>query len=231
MRPKHLKYPFHNPENKRVFMQERVWYVPESGVADYSAFDFQGWESPDMFGNANPVMIEYCSGNGAWIAQKAIENPHINWIALDKRFDRVKRIWAKIQNFQLPNLIAVYGEALFFSQKYLSNACLAGAFINFPDPWPKRHHEKHRLVEPKFLDELNRILKPESELTIVTDDVGYSQWILKHTLAHKDFKSLYPEPYFVQELPGYGTSFFENLWREQGLTIHYHRYQKQSSLL
>lgn len=209
-------------------MHERVWYVPQSGVQDYSTFQFPGWDSEEMFGNSNPVKIEYCCGNGAWIAQKAIENPHINWVGVDLRFERIKRVWAKIQNFKLPNLIAVYSEALFFSKTYLAKATVSGAYINFPDPWPKRHHEKYRLIEPKFLEELHRIMEDNSELTVVTDDVPYSQWTSKHVLNHKGFSPIYPEPYFVHELPNYGTSYFESLWREQGLAIHYHRYQKNS---
>lgn len=91
-------------------IHDRVWYVPERTAAP-SDFVFPGWEHPDLFGNGNPVIMEYCSGNGAWIANKAIQNPHLNWVAVERKFERVRKIWSKVKNHGLANLIVICGEA------------------------------------------------------------------------------------------------------------------------
>lgn len=226
MRPDQLKYPFLNDSQKSVFVQDRVWYIPEKGVADYTQYKFPGWDSDDFFGNNNPVMLEYCSGNGAWIAARALANPHQNWVAVEKRFDRVRKIWSKIKNHQIPNLIVIYGEGLFTTRTYFPGHSLAGVFVNFPDPWPKRRHQRFRIVSTEFAEEVSRTLQPEGEVTLVTDHPEYSKQMIQVFNKHPHFQSHYPEPYYSNELTGYGTSYFEELWRQEGLVIHYHIFNK-----
>jgi len=208
-------------------MEDRIFYVP-SRCATYDDFAFPGWDHPTIFGNDNPVMIEYCSGNGAWVAEKAQQNPHLNWIAVEKKFERVRKIWSKIQNFGLKNLMAVCGEAFNATWRYLPAESFAGAFINFPDPWPKKRHAKHRLIHPAFVQEIWRVLKPHTTFTLVTDDPVYSACMVEEMGSHSGFSSLHPSPYYITDIPSYGSSFFEQLWREKGRTIHFHQYRKSA---
>ena len=87
MKPEELNPPFPR-DDQRIVIQDRVWYVPER-TRYPDEFVFPGWKHADLFGNDQPIVIEYCSGNGAWIASKAAANPHINWVAVEMKFDRV----------------------------------------------------------------------------------------------------------------------------------------------
>lgn len=225
MKPKHLKCAISWKEPK-IFLEDCVWYVPDR-LEDYRSFLFEGWNSPRFFGNDRPVYVEYCSGNGAWIAEKARQHPEINWVAVEIRFDRVKKIWSKMKNFGLENLRIICGSAECITQHYFSHQSIAKVFINFPDPWPKRRHAKYRIVQDAFVAEIFRILNSKGTLTVVTDDPDYSHEITTTLMRHPQFDSLHPEPYFCTHLEGYGSSYFEELWREKGKTIHYHEYQKQ----
>lgn len=215
-------------EERTVIIQDGVWHIPEY-YDHYEAFTFPGWESPTLFGKSAPVMVEYCSGNGAWILDKAKQNPHQNWVAVEKRFDRVRKIWAKVRNRSIQNVCIVSGEAYKATLHYFPTSSVAGVFINFPDPWPKARHHKHRLIQTPFLNELARILQPGGIVTFVTDDVEYSEWTLEYFAKHPDFSFLDPEPYYLTELEGYGISFFEELWRSKGMSIRYHRIQRRDS--
>lgn len=224
MRPAHLKSPF--PWNeRRVLIQDRIWYVPPL-FDHYSAFAFPGWDHPEIFSNHQPVNIEYCSGNGAWIAQKALAHPEQNWVAVECKFPRVRKIWAKIQNHKIKNLLVVCGEGYFVTQQYLPAESVNSIFVNFPDPWPKTRHIKHRIIQPEFLTEMGRILKPKGTFTFVTDDDNYSDWTIQMTQKDPNLQNCDPSPYYRTEDPNYGTSYFEDLWREQGKTIRYHRFLK-----
>lgn len=209
-------------QERRVVIQEGVWHVPEYYDA-YEAFCFPGWEDAALFGRTAPVVIEYCSGNGAWLLEKARLHPERNFVAVEKRFDRVRKIWAKMQNQKLENVRIVSGEAHTTTRHYFPPASVAEVFINFPDPWPKLRHHKHRLIQEPFLHELARILKPNGHITFVTDDPDYSEWAIEQFAKHPDFDFFDPHPYYCTELVGYGISFFEELWRSKGLTIRYHR--------
>lgn len=225
MKPEDLRSPF-KWEGRRVLLQDRVWYIPEYYDA-YESFEFPGWEHPDYFGNRNPVCVEYCSGNGAWIAAKAAANPHLNWVAVELKFERVRKIWSKLKNMGLSNLLVICGEGGKVTERYFPSDSVREIFINFPDPWPKKRHIKHRIIQPPFVDQMHRVLGNEGTMTFVTDDAVYSEWMIDKMQESQKFSSCYPQPYFSNECEGYGSSYFEQLWRDKGKTIRYHKFTKQ----
>src|ERR1700723_523011 len=107
MRPKNLKCPF-TWKTRRPMIHDRVLYVPEY-YDKHSEFVFPGWENPEVFERAAPIEAEYCAGNGAWIVEKATRHPERNWVAVEIQFDRVRKIWSKVQNLGLKNLFIVCG--------------------------------------------------------------------------------------------------------------------------
>jgi tRNA (guanine-N7-)-methyltransferase len=224
MKPSDLKAPF--PwNNRQVLIEDRIFYVP-TRCETYDDFSFPGWNHPLLFNNDNPIRIEYCSGNGAWIAEKASANPLINWVAVEKKFTRARKIWSKIKNNDLQNLIVLCGEGLKATHLFLPSESFEAAYINFPDPWPKKRHAKNRLIRPPFIENVWRILKPQATFTLVTDDPDYSSRMIEEMHRHPGFKSCFPDPFYITDLPGYGTSYFELLWREKGKTIRFHQFQK-----
>lgn len=227
MKPQDLKAPFSRREGS-VMIEDRIWYVPNYHTYDdYESFSFSGWENPELFGNTHPICIEYCSGNGAWIAEKALQFPEKNWVAVEMKFDRVRKIWAKIKNYQLDNLLIVSGEALCATQHFFPEDSVETIYVNFPDPWPKKRHFKNRLIQQPFLDQLHRVLFKEGEVVFVTDHEGYSEWTVKEFLDHHGFVSTIDAPFYTLAPKEYGSSYFDQLWREKGLQIRYHQFRKR----
>lgn len=224
MKPEDLKAPF-SWEKRQVAIQDRVWYVP-CYYNKYQDFSFPGWNHQKTFLTHQPVKVEYCSGNGSWIAAKALDDPFTNWVAVEMLFERARKIWAKIKNYDLHNLLTVCAEGQTVTEHYFPSESVTEVFINFPDPWPKRRHTKNRIIQPEFVEEIWRILRPGCQFTFVTDDRDYSKWTIGEMAKHPGFQSLYPDPYYVVELPNYGTSYFEELWRSKGKMIYYHQFQK-----
>lgn len=226
MKPKHFKAPF-TFDDRKVLIRDQIMTVPDN-YSDWGSFTFPGWESEEIFGNSNPIHIEYCTGNGTWIAQKAQENPQINWVAVEKRYDRVAKIWSKIQNQGLKNLFCIWGEGHAATREYFPDASIATVYVNFPDPWPKKRHHKHRLMKPEFIEQMHRILVPEGTFTFVTDDTTYSELATAELQASAGFGALHADPFYITDLPGYGTSYFDSLWRGHGKEIRYHQYKRQA---
>ena len=121
---KDLNLPF-SYEDRRPVLLDRFFYVP-------SRYEYSQ-ESLPFFEKEQPVAIEYCSGNGQWIAEKAKTSPHINWIAVEKKFKRARKIWAKLQKENLSNLVVACSEAFVFTRYYAPKT--AEIFINFPSPF------------------------------------------------------------------------------------------------
>lgn len=224
MKPKDLQIPF-DWEQRCVTLSDRVWYATR-GCIDRSTFLFPGWSDTLFFGNHNPVVVEYCCGNGLWIAQKAKQNPGINWVAVEVKFERVRKVWAKIKNENLPNLVVAFGEAFELTERFFPAQSIQEVYVNFPDPWPKRRHSKNRLLKADFIQQMYRILRPEGGVIVATDDSLYSTYLIEQFQQIEGFKSLFPSPYYSTEWPDYGSSYFEALWRSQGKQIRYHHYIK-----
>ena len=72
---------------------------------------------------------------------------------------------------------------------------LDGAYLLYPDPWPKTRHHKRRFISPMTLGELARVLKPGAAFRFATDIEDYADWTLAHVLRSPDFR-------FAPEQPG-----------------------------
>jgi tRNA (guanine-N7-)-methyltransferase len=225
MRPKNLKSPF-TWATRRPVIHDRILYVPEY-YAHHQDYVFPGWESSEVFGRQAAVEVEYCSGNGAWIVEKALAHPERNWVAVEMQFERVRKIWSKIHNFNLKNLFIVCGEGLTFTRYYVPKGSFHSVYVNFPDPWPKPKHAKNRLLQEPFFTEVSNASVPGAIATIVTDHLDYTHQITELMLAHPLWEPCFPSPHYITDYEGYGTSYFEALWKERGLPIQYMQFQKK----
>jgi tRNA (guanine-N7-)-methyltransferase len=221
-RPKDLHSPTKTVSSP-IIIQDKVWYLPAR--ADISQFQFPGWISESLFNREAPIFIEYCSGNGTWIAEKAQEFPEYNWLAVEKRFDRTRKIWSKIKNLNLQNLVVACAEGLSLSKSFFPPLSIQHIFINFPDPWPKKRHFKHRIISSTLLEEILRTLSPGGLFTFVTDDQPYSELFLE---IIEPFSSFFQPVGLMPRHPpeDYGTSFFDSLFRSQGKPIFFHELKK-----
>lgn len=67
----------------------------------------------------------------------------------------------------------------------LDDACIDEIRIFFPDPWPKKRHHKRRLIQPQFVADLARVLRPGGTLRLATDWLAYADW-MRDCLAGAD---------------------------------------------
>ena len=213
-----FRIPFGWKERRPVFL-EKCFYIPPALETHGTAIDLRA-----LFEVDQPVAIEYCSGNGHWILTQARNRPDVNWIAVEMDFERTRKTWLKIVRSGLKNIFLVSSEALVFTRHYLPSHSISEIYVNFPDPWPKRRHQKHRLIQRSFVDEIARIGKPDLLATIVTDDVPYSEQVIE---SFASWKSLFGDQPFTTEWPDYGRSTFYELWKEKQRTIRYHRFIRE----
>lgn len=214
MKPKDLKPPF-SWEQRRPLLEEGILYIPEYFFF-HENYHFPLWEGV-FKQKREKICVEICAGNGKWIVDRAQNDPLTNWVAVEIRFERARKILSKVKNEHLENLFVVCGDAKTLALSYTPAASIDEIFINFPDPWPKQRHAKNRLIEQGFVKELARILKPQGKLTFVTDDASY----FEETYLHFERSLLFSNVEKVEEIEKYGTSYFDELWREMGRKIHF----------
>lgn len=221
MKPKDLKTPF-TFEKRHLLLEEGLFYLPEY-IENNASFFFPPWSDVRIFGNDAPVVVEFCAGNGHWIEEKSKSEKTKNWVAIEKRFDRVRKIWSKKKNHALDNLFIVCGEGHTFIRQFVVPSSVAEVYINFPDPWPKQRHAKHRIMKEGFLIEIARILRQGGQVHFVTDDDDYLA--ITRDLFKKNGD--YCDEKFMINPVNYGSSYFDDLWREKGRSIYHVQYTRK----
>lgn len=220
MKPKNLKFPF-TWEERKPLLHEGVFIVPHFYASHDTWKDEQGLFSKDLY-------IEFCSGNGDWVIEKAKLNPSQQWVAVEMQFERVQKIWSKMHNQNVTNLLIVSGKAQEFVRYYLPDGCAREIYVNFPDPWPKERHAKHRLIQGEFVDQLARIVKSEGKATYATDDPTYCTQMVQQMQSHDSWKNCFPDPYYATQWEDYGDSWFKNLWEEKGRNFFYIQFERRT---
>ena len=126
-----------------------------------------------MFPRAQPLEIELGSGDGGFLAQYAGRHPERNFIGVERLLGRLRKLDRKAIRLGLANVRAVRIEASYFLEHLLPPAAAGAAHVYFPDPWPKRRHHKHRLINERFLLLARQALAGGGVLYVRTDDADY----------------------------------------------------------
>lgn len=148
----------------------------------------------EVFGNNNPIHMEIGMGKGQFITRKAMENPEINYIGIERYTSVLLRALEKFdgamkegevgtQSQELNNLRFICMDARELPEVFGEEE-VSKLYLNFSDPWPKSRHGKRRLTSKEFLKRYESILKKQGKLEFKTDNVdlfSFSLWQIEES--------------------------------------------------
>lgn len=146
------------------------------------------------FFKKNKICLEIGFGSGEIIFQEAKKNPKNIYIGIEYYRRGVAQLLKKIDDHDLKNIQIFHGDAHVFL-KEISNFFFDEIWIFFPDPWPKKRHEKRRFIQIASINRLYEILKPDGKLYISSDDKNYISWILSLIFQSDKFEWLAESPF------------------------------------
>jgi tRNA (guanine-N7-)-methyltransferase len=172
------------PVTNRSYRLRGVRITPAQQIARdtlWAKFGIEFQESlldlSTSFANAQPVVMEigYGMGEATWQIAKA--NPAINYLGVEVHMPGVGKLMAKLNEYELTNVKLIERDVFEVFHFMIADGALDGVHLYFPDPWPKKRHNKRRIVNQRFISEVARKLKPGGYLHIATDWVPYAEWI------------------------------------------------------
>ena len=181
---------------------------------------FAGLVWRDVFGNENPVVLEIGSGKGRFLINSAIEQPHRNFVGIEKSLHYHRVIADRAAKRGLTNVRLINHDAFLVLQKTIADGSLAEVHIYFPDPWPRPREQKRRIVRPEVLAEIRRTLRDDGFGIFVTDHRAYFEKAA--SLIETVFRA-------ERRIPGPDDpprTNYEAKYREEGRAIHEVRFWK-----
>lgn len=139
-----------------------------------------GWDQLDwkrVFGREGSVEVEVGCGKGRFLLEKAVENPEVNFLGLEYANEYFGVIAKRAKARGLRNVRVVRDEAFDFFRNRIPSQSVSAFHLLYPDPWPKKRHNKRRLIRSEFLHELRRVLAPGARINIATDHPDYFEWM------------------------------------------------------
>jgi tRNA (guanine-N7-)-methyltransferase len=132
-----------------------------------------------LFGEVKEVWLEVGFGGGEHLAHQAETHPDTGIMGCEPFLNGVAKLVSEIDLRGLSNVRILNDDARFLLER-LAPVSLDRVFILYPDPWPKKRHNKRRFVNPETLGFLAKALKPGGELRFASDIPDYIAWTLAH---------------------------------------------------
>ena len=163
MRLKHIK-------NADIIVNKSPYVI--NNPSDYK------WAWARVFKNNNDIEIEIGTGKGKFIIDKAIKNPNINYIGIEKYDSPLVSAVKKLELIDdISNLRLICTDA--FNLNEIFDHEIDKIYLNFSDPWPKKRHEKRRLTSSTFLDIYDNLFKKTKHIEMKTDNDSLYEYSLE----------------------------------------------------
>jgi tRNA (guanine-N7-)-methyltransferase len=141
-----------------------------------------------LFPKMQPLEVELGCGDASFLVEFARRNPERNFIGVERLLGRIQKLDRKGRRAGLTNLRGVRIESAYFLRYLLPPKAAAALHIYFPDPWPKKKHRRHRLINETFPELSRQVLQPAGTVFLRTDDSDYFGQMVEVFDASRQFQ-------------------------------------------
>ena len=161
------------PPHHIDFVETRHQPISEPGLIYELTSILERVDLGHMFPKVQPLEVELGSGDGSFLVAYASHHPERNFIGVERLLGRLRKLDRKGRQAGLTNLRGLRIESSYFLRYLLPAHSASALHIYFPDPWPKRKHRRHRLINEAFVSLAHASLKPGGTVFLRTDDADY----------------------------------------------------------
>jgi tRNA (guanine-N7-)-methyltransferase len=132
-----------------------------------------------LYGRRARWVIEIGFGNGDALLELASAHPEWDFLGIEVHPPGVGSLLQGLDRRGLRNVRVVREDATAVLEARLPAASVGQVNLWFPDPWPKTRHHKRRIVQPRFVAEVARILESGGRFHLATDWADYARHMLE----------------------------------------------------
>ena len=151
----------------------------------------------DIFGRAGPLVLEIGFGMGQSLLAMAEAAPQSNFIGIEVHTPGVGKLIQGMEEHGVDNIRIYRHDAVEVLRDCIGEESLDTVQIFFPDPWHKRKHQKRRLIQPAFVEQLRTRLKPGGLLHLATDWEDYAKQMMKVLSAAPGYKNSHAQGHYA----------------------------------
>jgi tRNA (guanine-N7-)-methyltransferase len=167
----------------------------------------------DIFPRELPVEIDLGCGDGTFLTAMAMKNSSHNFLGVERLLGRVRSTCRRVARLNVKNARVLRIESSYAVANLLPRDSVTAFHLLFPDPWPKRRHQRRRSFTEEFLLAIHGDLIADGLLHIATDDAEYFRHIKSVIAAAHIFATSHEQNNFPP-------SSFEQKFVASGLPIH-----------
>lgn len=170
--------------NRQQTATDTLW--PTMGI-DYKEemLDFT-----EIFGRDAPVVLEIGFGMGKSLVEMALNAPEKNFIGIEVHGPGVGACLADAGEAGVTNLRVMNWDAIEVLEHMIPAGSLATFQLYFPDPWHKARHNKRRIVNETFIENMRTKLAIGGVVHMATDWEPYAEHMLEVMNASPKYQNM-----------------------------------------
>ena len=152
--------------------------LPEAGPLD--------WET--IFGRKAPVVLDVGCGNGRYTITSAVARPDHDHFATDLLPVVIRYATRRANQRGLHNVRFAVKDAQTFLGTYVAEASVAEVHLYHPQPYHDQRLAHRRVMTPRFLADVHRVLQPGGLFVVQTDNPDYWEYMTRVLPSFFDFR-------------------------------------------
>ncbi len=150
------------------------------------------FDPQSLFAHRQDLEIEVGSGKGLFLLSESARTPNHNFLGNEISHKYCRFAAYRLAQHNRTNAFTLRGDGLALFREFLPDQCAVAVHVYFPDPWWKARHRRRRVMQPSFIQDIERVLKPGGQFHFWTDVEEYFEETLGLMKEHSQLSGPHP---------------------------------------